>query len=621
MKVPDVITIDFESFRIDPRPRYPPEPVSVAVKWPGKVAKFYAWGHVCGGNDSTYEEALSALKKAWHSGLPLLFQNAKFDLAIATEIMGLPMPAWDRIHDTMFLLFLNDPYAPSFSLKPSAERYLGMPPEEQDAVKDWLLAHQPVEGVKITEGGKNGFGAYIAYCPGNIVKPYCVGDVVRTEKLFKMLYRAILDRKMGRSYDTERELMPILLENERQGMRVDLRRLSADGQAFENILGRMDEYLGKKLGVPGINIDSDAQVSEALYNSGIVTDFVLTKTGQRSMAKDNLTIDIFNDQRFYRALTYRNKLAYSLATFIRPWLATARETKGLIHTDWRQVPRQGAGAVTGRMSSSPNFQNITKNIKEEDNGYQHPAFIKWAPELPSLRKYILPDSGQKFGARDFSQQELRILAEFEDSDLRQAYQANPNLDVHKLVQGLLADAGKPMERGAVKGFNFGILYGMGATGLSTRLGVSMAEARELIGTWNAVMPGVSSLVDDIKAEVRGGGEIVTWGGRRYGMPPPMTFGDGGQRDRDYVLLNYLIQGSGADATKRAMIDFYKQGRESRIMLSVHDEIGFSCPASAMKNEQRILAKCMSDLPFDVRMQSDGKAGPNWGEAKPFKDAK
>lgn len=620
MKVPEVITIDFESFKIEPRPQYPPVPVSVAIKYPGKKAKFYAWGHVSGGNNCSYEVAHAALKSAWFAGLPLLFQNAKFDIAVANEHMGLPVPSWEMIHDTMFLLFLNDPYAPSFSLKPSAERYLDMPPEEQDDVRDWLLDHKDwikeETGENVTE--KN-FGKFIAYAPGEVVGPYCIGDVVRTEKLFKLLHKVVVTEKgMEQAYDTERELMPILLTNEQEGMRVDYKQLTHDLAMYEDMILRMDEWLRKKLNSPGMNIDSDVQMSEALFNAGVVTEFALTKTGKRSMAKDTLTIDIFHDVKVYRALTYRNKLAYSLATFIRPWHATATATKGTIHTNWNQVMRQGAGAVTGRLSSSPNFQNITKNIEEKANAYVHPAFIKWLPELPSLRQYILPDRGQRFGHRDFSQQELRILAEFEDADLREAYQADPDLDVHKLVQGLLADAGKPLERPAVKGFNFGILYGMGATGLARRLGVSMEEARSLIKTWNQVMPGVAALVEDVKETVRSGGVICTWGGRQYGMPPPvMQYGE--PRDRDYVLLNYLIQGSGADATKRALIEFHKAKRESRILVNVHDEINFSCPAKAMGQEQAILKKCIADLPFDVKMQSEGKAGSNWGDTKKWKD--
>ncbi len=614
-----VITVDFETHAIAPRPYYPPDPVGVAIKWPGRVGKYFAFGHPTE-NTHSEDEAIAALAEAYDSDFDLVFHNAKFDVAVANERWGFPIPPWQRVHDTMFLLFLDDPYSPSLALKPSAQRYLGMAPDERDAVRDWLIAHKDFvreqTGELVTE--KN-FSKFIAYAPGKLVGKYAVGDVDRTEKLFNLLYKKIKDRGMGGSYDTERELMPILLINEQEGMRVDLKALSADLKMYEGMLLRADDWIYKKLGIPGgFNIDSGDQLADALEGAGVVTEFDLTATGKRSTAKDTLTIDRFHDIKVYRMLTYRSKLAYSLSTFMRPWFNTASLTKGTIHTNWNQVMRQGAGAITGRLSSSPNFQNITKNIEEKANAYQHPSFAKWAPELPSLRHYILPDRGQKFGHRDFSQQELRILAHFEDADLRRAYEADANLDVHTLVQGLLADAGKPLERPAVKGFNFGILYGMGATGLSRRLGVTMSEARELIRTWNAVMPGVAQLVEDIKQTVREGEFIRTWGGRQYGMPPPNTM-YGEPRDRDYVLLNYLIQGSGADATKRALIEFHKAKRESRILVNVHDEINFSCPAGAMKQEQAILRKCIEGLEFDVPMLSDGKAGPNWGDTKKFKD--
>ena len=624
--IDDFYTIDFETFKISPRPLFPPEPVSVAIKRKGKKARFYSWGHVSGGNNTTYEVARAALQKVWDSGLPLLFQNAKFDVSVAVEKMGLPMLPWRRINDTMYLLFLNDPYSQNFSLKPSAERYLGMPPEEQDAVRNWLLEHK--HGLKVEydititdcKRGDTAPGAYIAFAPGDIVEPYCIGDVVRTEKLFDLLYPAILERGMKEAYDTQRELMPILLENEQEGICVNHKKLREDTAMYERIVVRVDEWICKRLNRPGMNIDSDAQLTDALFEAGVVTDFALTKTGRRSASKANLTLDRFNDPRVFRVLTYRNKLAYSLSTFMRPWLTMADITKGRIHTNWNQVAREGAGAVTGRLSSSPNFQNITKNIVEKANAYQHPKFLKWLPELPSLRFYVLPDKGKLFGRRDFSQQELRILAEFENDQLKDAYDKNPDLDVHVMVQGLLADIGEDLSRDDTKGFNFGILYGMGAPGVSTRLGVSTAKAKSLIKAWHNVMPGVDDLIKDIKDSVRNGGEIRTWGGRLYGMPPP-SYEHGEPRDRDYVLLNYLIQGSGADATEKAMIAFHKaKTKDCRILASVHDELLFTCNPETMALNQKILAKCISDLPFsNVKMSSDGKAGKNWGAMSKWED--
>jgi len=126
------IVVDFESFPIESRPGYPPEPVGVAIMWPGRRPRYYAWAHPSGGNNCTFGEARRALAEVWDSDHEVLFHNAKFDLAVAHERMRLPILPWRRVHDTMLLLYLDDPRAATFSLKPSAERLLGEAPEERD---------------------------------------------------------------------------------------------------------------------------------------------------------------------------------------------------------------------------------------------------------------------------------------------------------------------------------------------------------------------------------------------------------------------------------------------------------------------------------------------------------
>ena len=534
-----------------------------------------------------------------------------FDYAVATEKMGLPELPWERLHDTLFLLFLENPYNASLALKPSAQLYLNMPPEEQDAVHDWLMEHKRELGIGAQE---KAMGKYIALAPGDLVGKYAIGDVVRTRKLFDLLYPRIVERGMLPAYDVERELMPILLANEQEGVRVDLEKLEIDRASYEVVLGRCDDWLCKRLKTPGMNLDSGEQLADALGRTGIVTNFAQTKTGKRSTAKGTLTLNLFSDPKVYRALAYRSKLAYSLSTFIRPWLNVSEQTGGTIHTHWNQTARFGAGAVTGRMSSNPNFQNLTSNIQEEDGGSQHPKFLAWAPSLPSLRRYILPDAGQLVGLRDVSQEELKILAHYEGGPLMAAYLEDPSLDVHNMVQVLLANAGRELDRKKVKATNFSILYGSGGKGLSRRLGVELNTAFDIIKKWKEVMPGVSQLIKDIKEEVHSGGVIATWGGRQYGMPPPL-WEDGEERPRDYVLLNYLIQGSGADLLKKVIIEFHKRKVEARIMMTIHDELEWSCPEKVMRKNHKVLKDIIADLEFDVPMSSDGKVGKNLGDAE------
>src|SRR5512147_1728708 len=106
----------------------------------------------------------------------------------------------------MFLLFLQDPHASSLSLKPSAERLLGLPPDERDAVAEWLIANG-----KIAKNQDP--GAFIAQAPGDVVGTYAIGDVDRTEKLYDLVYPQVVELGMDLAYNRERQLLPILLAN------------------------------------------------------------------------------------------------------------------------------------------------------------------------------------------------------------------------------------------------------------------------------------------------------------------------------------------------------------------------------------------------------------------------
>jgi len=173
-----LVALDFESEAIEPRPKYPPKPVGLAVLPDGLPAFYMAWGHPIE-NNSDYTEALRLLKELLSDevGNEFIFHNAPFDCAIIEEQLGLKVP-WERVHDTMVLAFLNDPFG-ELSLKPLAEKLLGEPPTEQEAVRDWLVRHG------VCRSNDKAWGAHIARAPGNLVGTYAIGDVERTMKLYK----------------------------------------------------------------------------------------------------------------------------------------------------------------------------------------------------------------------------------------------------------------------------------------------------------------------------------------------------------------------------------------------------------------------------------------------------
>jgi len=175
-----LISLDFESEAIAPRPLYPPKPVGLATWQDGEPNGGYsAWGHPTG-NNADIEIVKQALKSLLENENNwFVFHNAPFDCDIIQVHFGIKVP-WDRIHDTMLMAFLMDPYG-ELSLKPLAERHLGDPPVERDVVRDWLVQHG------IVNGNAKDWGAHIAKAPAEIVGPYAIGDVRKTLKLYKFL--------------------------------------------------------------------------------------------------------------------------------------------------------------------------------------------------------------------------------------------------------------------------------------------------------------------------------------------------------------------------------------------------------------------------------------------------
>lgn len=623
------IVLDSETKGIQKRPQYPPIPVGVSILYPGKKPVYYHWGHptdVPAQRTKNVElvdrwSVVERLKDISRGKDEVLFHNAKFDLDVFETHMEMPPIRWDRIHETMYLIFLEHPHTKNLGLKPSAERLLGMEPEERDLVKDWIMAHKAQ--IEATEGKftPKEWGAHISMAPPHLVGPYANGDTQRTLDLFNHLMPIIRDEGMEEAYDRERELMPILLENERHGMRVDLAKLESDIVLYQRNMERTDEWLRKRLKSPGLDFEKDIRVADALEAAGVVTAFHLTKTGRKSVAKKNLTPDMFHDPRVAQALGYRNRLQTCLSTFMLPWQKLAAENGGRIHTNWNQVrttDHGSKGARTGRMSCSPNFMNIPTEWYEKGDGYVHPKHLK-IEELPVIRSYILGDKGQVFGGRDYNQQELRILGHFEDGALMQAYQENPLLDTHTFVQTEVQNIlDRAVGRKVIKEINFGTIYGQGAPSLAEKLGEQVDTIQLIKNAQLKALPGLASLNKGIKQSAREGKPIYTWGGRRYFKEPSMVI-NGRTVDFAYKLLNYLIQGSAADCTKQAIINYHAIKRNGRFLATVHDENNISAPAKAMKAELKLLGEAMADVKFDVAMLSEPYMGPNWGAVQKYKE--
>jgi DNA polymerase I-like protein with 3'-5' exonuclease and polymerase domains len=618
-------TFDYETEAIVGNPVWnPPRPVGVSLKRDGDGSEYLAWGHPTG-NNCTFEDARKKFLSFLREDPDWLAHNAPFEDAINRKYFGVIKRNPERFHDTQYLIFLADPYAPSFSLKPSAQRILGMDPDEQDELREWILRNVP-------QAKASDWGAYISLAPGDLVGKYAgnsaktgaPGDTDRTYLLYQKLWPEIEAAGMAEAYRREQLLMPVLSESSRRGVRIDEGRLERDLGIFRQAQALCDAYIERVIGVPGSC--TDAQLADALDRSGQITEWVLTPTGKRSVARKNL-LGRVRDPALLQYLGYRGVLETCLGTFAEPWLAQARSEGGRVHPSWNQVRGDRgtdgdlSGTRTGRMSCArPNLQNPPNDFEGLAVPEDVLALLVRArethrdatiPDVIHMRQYLLPEPGHVWAKRDFSAQEMRILAHFAEGRLFEAFKQDPKTDPHVAVQKIiLENTGINLSRKYTKITGFGIMYGRGVDNLGVALGVDRAQAQNTRDAYYTALPEVRWLADQTRKLGRTGQAIVTWGGRKYYREPDPA------RDLSYKLLNYLIQGSAADQTKQSMIDWHANKRpDDMLIAAVHDEINVSMPADDWQAGMSILREQMNADRFDVPFLSEGYVGPNWADIK------
>jgi DNA polymerase-1 len=579
---------------------------------PGRRGEYLAWGHP-GKNNTTEAKARQRLARIWHGDRPMVFHNAKFDLEVASEHLNLPIPPVERMHDSMIASFLADPYARDLGLKPMAEKHLGMPATERDELKAWILANVPEARQKQKE-----WGGYISLAPGDLVGKYAAGDVERTTPLWKKFRPQIT--AMSAAYRRELLLIPAIIETEREGMTVDTDRLRRDVRMYSDVLLKIDAWIRGRLGAPALNIDERESLAAAIDKAGLAENgWVLTATGKRSTKKGSLEAAV-SDTLLVAALSYRGSLATCLRTFMEPWLRSAEDNEGLVFTQWHSTRGDtDHGARTGRLSSTPNLQNIPTEFEKIMPLLLAAGLfkkLKWLPQLPQVRSYVVADTKDHvlFG-RDYDGQELRVLAHFEDGALRRLYEDNPKADVHQFIADELnRQFGLGVTRKVAKTLNFLKIYGGGAPKLAATLSIDVPKAQNIINSYMALLPGLKDLTQEMKRRERADEPIKTLGGRLYHAEPPRIV-KGVWRNFGYKLLNYLVQGSSADMTKEAWLRYRAARRDSRLVLTVHDEIVGCAPKGHWSREMKVLKEAMESVELDVPLLSDGEYGYRWTEMK------
>jgi DNA polymerase-1 len=270
-----------------------------------------------------------------------------------------------------------------------------------------------------------------------------------------------------------------------------------------------------------------------------------------------------------------------------------------------------AATTTGRLSSSdPNLQNIP--IRTEAGRKIRKAFV--APE------------GHKIISADYSQIELRLLAHIADiPQLQDAFAEG--IDIHAATASAMF--GVPLDqmtgdlRRQAKTINFGIIYGISAFGLATRLGIPNQEASTFIKQYFERFPGIRTYIDETKRFCKDKGYVTTLFGRVCHYPQIKSNNPSERAGVERQAINAPIQGTAADIIRRAMVrmeDALKAERLSaRMLLQVHDELVFEAPDDEVEATLPVISRVMTEAPFPavtlkVPLAVEARAAQNWDEA-------
>jgi DNA polymerase I-like protein with 3'-5' exonuclease and polymerase domains len=592
------IFLDFETYAIGERPHdYPPKPVGLAY-----------WDPVEGVNEYFVGDDM---KKMWEhavsTGRPLCFHNAQFDLDVAETHLNVEWPK--LYHDTLVLAFLTDCHVEQLSLKFLAEKWCDIKPDARDELVEWILRNVPGSNTKNA-------GAHISKAPVELVAKYAKDDVRMTEALFKHTWSFVSQDQIN-PYIREILLIKVLTDNSRHGIRVDREAMVENLALMREAIVRADEWIYQRLNSAPFNIDSGPQLARAILNSNCFrTDVEWPKTEKGATRTNRITIEqMLDDKVLIDTLRYRGYMDTLCGTYLEPWIELSKHT-GRIHTQWNSVRGERGGTRTGRLSCKPTVQTAPSA-----RGTGELQLEVELPDIPSIRKWMLPDEGDVLVGADFQGQEIRLFAHFENGALAEQYRGDPNVDIHTFASKLLVEAGFPkMNRVWAKDFAFAIIYGAGANKIAEIIGnkefrkVDVSEVRPAM---QAYMTHVATRLPQMRAimkqRYRLNEPFTTLGGRKVkGERPKIVMGR--RMEFDYKMINLLVQGSAADQAKYAMVYYNGPGR---IWLSAHDEIVISCKPEDVDVVSEALHRCMceQEFPISVPMVAEVFVGDNYAKLK------
>lgn len=402
-------------------------------------------------------------------------------------------------------------------------------------------------------------------------------------------------------HDIELPLIPVLAEMEWTGVRIDVKELNSLSSALTERLQRMESQVYELAGIE-FNLSSPSQVGEVLFGQlKLDPKAKRTKKGAYSTTEEVLE-KYAHAHPIVELILKIRRLRKLLTTYINALPALINPATGKIHTSYNQTV-----TATGRLSSTnPNLQNIP--VRSDDGR--------------EIRRAFIADPGDLFLSADYSQIELRLMADLSgDRSMIEAFHLG--VDIHQATAAKIYK--EPLEsvtddqRRSAKTANFGIIYGISAFGLAERLGIPRSEAKALINGYFESYPGVKEYMECSIEQARADGYVTTIMGRKRYLPEINSRNAVVRGYAERNAINAPLQGSAADIIKRAMVEIYaameREGLKSRMIMQVHDELIFNVVPDELPRLQKIITDGMvgayrGRVPLEV---SSG-VGQNWLEA-------
>ncbi|UWU93168.1 DNA polymerase I [Bradyrhizobium sp. CB1015] len=533
-----------------------------------------------------HDDALQALRPVLESAGIL---KIGFDLKFTAVMLAQHGITLRNIDDALLISYVLDAGRGSHALESLSERWFG---------------HAMLKESELLGSGKGKIT--FDQVPVDKAAPLSAEGVDIALRVWRVLKPRLVSEHMSAVYETlERPLVSVLARMERRGISIDRQVLSRLSGDFAQTAARVEAEIQEIAGEP-VNVGSPKQIGDILFGKMGLPGGTKTKTGAWSTTAQVLDDLAEQGHDFPKKILEWRQVSKLKSTYTDALPTYVNPQTHRVHTTYAL-----AATTTGRLSSNePNLQNIP--VRTEDGR--------------KIRRAFIATPGHKLVSADYSQIELRLLAEIADIPvLKQAFR--DGLDIHAMTASEMFGVpikGMPSEiRRRAKAINFGIIYGISAFGLANQLGIAREEASAYIRKYFERFPGIRAYMDETRDFCRNHGYVTTLFGRKCHYPDIKASNASVRAFNERAAINARLQGTAADIIRRAMTRvedaLAAKKLAAQMLLQVHDELIFEVPDDEVEATLPVVQKVMQDAPFpavllSVPLHVDARAANNWDEA-------